>query len=72
MSEPLPRIKAYEDMGLGLFVHWGLYSQLAAGEWTELIHERPKAEYERLIETFDARDFDADDLVATAQETGAG
>ncbi len=72
MSEPLPRIKAYEDMGLGLFVHWGLYSQLAAGEWTELIHERPKAEYERLIETFDARDFDADDLVATAKEMGAG
>lgn len=72
MSEPLPRIKAYEDMGLGLFVHWGLYSQLAAGEWTELIHERPKAEYERLIETFDARDFDADDLVAAAKEMGAG
>lgn len=72
MSEPLPRIKDYEDMGLGLFVHWGLYSQLSCGEWTEFIHERPREEYERLAETFTAEDFDAADLVAAAKEMGAG
>ena len=72
MSEPLARIKDYEDMGLGLFVHWGLYSQLSCGEWTELIHERPREEYERLAETFTAEDFDAADLVAAAKEMGAG
>lgn len=71
MSEPLKRIRDYENMGLGLFVHWGLYSQLAAGEWTEFIHERPKAEYEHLIDTFTAEDFDADDLVMAAKEMGA-
>ena len=49
MSEPLARIKNYEDMGLGLFVHWGLYSQLSCGEWTEFIHERPQEQYERLM-----------------------
>ena len=71
MREPLKRIRDYENMGLGLFVHWGLYSQLACGEWTEFIHRRPKAEYERLIDTFTAQDFDADDLVAAAKEMGA-
>ena len=29
---PLPRIAAFEKMGLGMFVHWGLYSQLGMGE----------------------------------------
>ncbi len=72
MSEPLPRIKDYEDMGLGLFVHWGLYSQLSCGEWTEFIHERPQADYERLAETFTAEDFDAAELVTAAKEMGAG
>lgn len=72
MSEPLPRIRDYEDMGLGLFVHWGLYSQLSCGEWTEFIHERPREKYERLAETFTAEDFDAADLVAAAKEMGAG
>lgn len=51
MSEPLARIKRYEDLGLGLFIHWGLYSQLAVGEWTEFIHHRSRSEYEKLIAT---------------------
>ncbi len=44
MSEPLPRIKDYEDMGLGLFVHWGC-TEPSCGEWTEFIHGRPREEY---------------------------
>lgn len=23
----------YEQLGFGMFVHWGLYSQLGGGEW---------------------------------------
>ncbi|MED7634046.1 UNVERIFIED_CONTAM: alpha-L-fucosidase, partial [Lactobacillus paragasseri] len=47
MTEPLPRIQHYEDLGLGLFIHWGLYSQMAVGEWTEFIHHRNQHDYEQ-------------------------
>ena len=71
MSEPLPRIKRYEDLGLGLFIHWGLYSQLAVGEWTEFIHHRSRSEYEKLIATFTANQFDAEAIAHAAKMMGA-
>ena len=35
MSIPVPekRIAEFENFGLGMFVHWGIYSQLGQGEW---------------------------------------
>ena len=33
----IPQAKKYitdfEQMGFGMFVHWGLYSQIGKGEW---------------------------------------
>lgn len=71
MIEALPRIKNYEDLGIGLFIHWGLYSQLEVGEWTEYIHQRDQKKYEQLINTFSAQNFDADQIVSTAKKMGA-
>ncbi len=71
MQKIEPRIKQYEDMGLGLFIHWGLYSQLGVGEWTEFIHERPQAEYEQAIHTFTAADFNPKQIVHEAKKMGA-
>ena len=67
---PLPRIAAFEKMGLGMFVHWGLYSQLGMGEWTYHIHNRDMKDYKKLAETFTAEDFDAEALVLTAKNAG--
>lgn len=71
MLQPLTRIKEYEDMGLGLFIHWGLYSLLDQGEWTEFIHEIPKDEYETLKDKFTAAKFDALQIVKAAKNMGA-
>ncbi|MFC6169545.1 alpha-L-fucosidase [Loigolactobacillus jiayinensis] len=71
MITSLKRVKQYEDLGLGLFLHWGLYSQLGVGEWSEFIHGRNKAEYEQLIHTFTATKFDAKSLVRAAKNMGA-
>ncbi len=68
---PLPRVKRFEELGLGMFVHWGLYSQLGMGEWAMHIHKIPKEEYVKLFDTFTAEDFDADEWVLTAKEAGA-
>lgn len=58
-------------MNLGLFVHWGLYSQLEKGEWTEEINKIPKKKYEGLIKCFTAKNFSASKLVKAAKAMGA-
>lgn len=49
---PAPYIARFEQLGLGMFVHFGLYSALSSGEWTMKLNNRDKAEYRRLMETF--------------------
>ncbi|MBQ9774412.1 MAG: alpha-L-fucosidase [Lentisphaeria bacterium] len=70
IPQPLPRIAAFEKLGFGMFVHWGLYSQFGQGEWSRHLHNYPQAEYEKLKDTFTAEDFDAELLARTAKETG--
>ena len=72
MSIPTPEkyIKDFEQLGFGLFVHWGLYSQIGQGEWTYEIHKRDMNEYKKLKDTFTAEDFDAEKLVLAAKRAG--
>ena len=72
MSTPIapPYIRNYEQLGLGLFVHWGLYSQLGRGEWVYDMEKMNMQEYQKLKEHFTAEDFDAEDLVLTAKKAG--
>lgn len=71
MMLPLKRVRDYEDLGMGLFIHWGLYSYLEQGEWTEYIHKLDKDKYEKIEEKFDASKFDADKIVKAAKNMGA-
>jgi len=70
MLVPEPRIARFEKLGFGMFVHWGLYSQLGTGEWTFSKNKYDMNEYKKLINTFTAEDFDAEKLVLTAKNTG--
>ena len=70
MLKPEKRIELFEKMGFGMFVHWGLYSQLGMGEWTYRLHKRDMNEYKKLKDTFTAEDFDAEKLVLTAKKAG--
>ena len=63
-------MKDFEDLGFGMFVHWGLYSQLGVGEWTYLIHKRDMNAYKLLKDSFTAEDFCAEELVLTAKRAG--
>lgn len=60
----------FEKLGFGMFVHWGLYSQLGQGEWTFLSHNHKMEDYKKLKDTFTAEDFDAEKLVLTAKNAG--
>lgn len=67
---PAPHVAAFESLAFGMFVHWGLYSQLGRGEWVENIERIPRDEYLKLMKTFTAKDYDAKKLVATAKRAG--
>jgi alpha-L-fucosidase len=67
---PLPRVARFERMAYGMFIHWGLYSQLGRGEWVMNREKIPKQEYRRLRDTFTARDFDGRRIAAIAREAG--
>lgn len=66
----LPRIHRFESMGLGLFLHYGLYSQLGAGEWVEQSRNLRIEDYTKLAQTFTAEDFDGAAIARMAREGG--
>lgn len=72
----IPKAKQYildfEGLGLGMFVHWGLYSQIGKGEWIFDQANMNMDEYKKLADTFTAEDFDAEELVLTAKNAGCG
>ena len=56
MAVPVPekRIADFENFGFSMFIHWGLYSQLAKGEWIQHFEKIPREEYIKLKDTFTA------------------
>ena len=60
----------FEKMGLGMFVHFGIYSQLGKGEWVKDIHKIPDEEYFPLAKTFCPHLGWAEELAATAADAG--
>ena len=67
---PLPRVAAFEKLGFGLFLHWGLYSQMGEGEWCQAYKRIPPSEYGKLMETFTAEEFDGEKIAALARRAG--
>ena len=64
------RIKEFEKLGFGMFVHFGLYSIVGKGEWYKCIHHVSDEEYEPLAKQFNPDKNWAKELVATAKKAG--
>lgn len=60
----------FQDAKFGLFVHWGVYSVLANGEWVMHRTEIPITQYEKLPSFFNPVDFDPDEWVAMVKRAG--
>src|SRR5690606_1897783 len=64
----------------GMFIHFGLYSQLGGiykgnstkgyAEWIQSEMNIPKAAYSELINTWNPKDFNADRIVQLAKDAG--
>ena len=63
-------IKDFENLGFGMFVHFGIYSVLGKGEWAKHILNIPDDEYYTLMEQFDPKLDWAKELAATAKKAG--
>ena len=64
------RIKDFEKLGFGMFVHFGLYSILESGEWIKHHANIPFEEYKQLKEKFNPEKDWAKKLVSTAKAAG--
>lgn len=64
------RIKEFEKLGFGMFVHFGLYSVIGKGEWSQNLWNIPWDEYTKTLQTFSPKADWAEDLVSTAKSAG--
>jgi alpha-L-fucosidase len=60
----------FQEAKFGLFIHWGVYSVLADGEWVMQVKKIPVNEYEKLPARFNPSEFNAAEWVALAKAAG--
>ena len=63
-------LKWFKEAQSGMFIHYGLYSQLDKGEWVQLGDTIPLKEYAKLKDSFTASGFDAEFIVQLAKKAG--
>ena len=74
------RMQWFSDAKYGMFIHFGLYSQLGGiwkgksydgyAEWIQSNADIAAQEYAMLTATFNPKDFDADFIARTAKKAG--
>lgn len=69
-AEPAPRVKHFQELAFGMFVHWGLYSLLERGEWVRYQEDIPWQDYVQLQHRFTATDYDPDAWAQLARNAG--
>ena len=70
-QENLQARKAFADMKLGIFLHWGIYSMFAQGEWYMHNANIDWREYEKAASAFYPARFDAEAWVKAFKDAGA-
>jgi alpha-L-fucosidase len=69
--ENLKNRQEFQDMKFGVFIHWGIYSMMADGEWVMNNKNINYKEYAKLAEGFYPSKFDAAKWVSDVKAAGA-
>jgi len=64
------RVAWWREARFGMFLHWGVYSIPARGEWVQWDEQIPVGEYAKLADQFHPDKFDADAWAALAKAGG--
>ncbi len=67
---PSSEMRWWRDAKFGMFIHWGLYSIPATGEWTMFRKNIPAEEYAKLADEFVPSHFDANAWARAAKDAG--
>ncbi|MCD8310398.1 MAG: alpha-L-fucosidase [Prevotellaceae bacterium] len=70
-DENMAARQAFQDNKFGIFLHWGIYSMTAQGEWYMNLHNIHRDEYAKLASGFYPSRFDAAAWVAAIKASGA-
>ncbi len=70
-AENLKAREEFRDGKFGIFLHWGLYSMLATGEWTMTNNNLNYKEYAKLAGGFYPSKFNVAEWVAAIKASGA-
>jgi alpha-L-fucosidase len=57
-------------MKFGLFIHWGIYSEMGEGEWVMHTKKIPYDKYKHLADNFNPQAFNAKEWVQFAKNAG--
>ncbi|WP_455616923.1 alpha-L-fucosidase [Eisenbergiella sp.] len=66
----MKRMEWYTQARFGMFLHWGLYSIPARGEWMRSFEKLTDAEYEKYFEEFNPADYDPKEWARMAKKAG--
>ncbi|MCD6520274.1 MAG: alpha-L-fucosidase [Anaerolineae bacterium] len=64
------RMRWWKEARFGMFIHWGLYSQLGRHEWVMNRERIPLEEYEKLADTWKPKERPAREWARLAKEAG--
>ena len=64
------RVEWYKDARFGMFIHWGLYSIPARGEWIRSYERITKEDYMQYFDEFNPTDYDPRVWARAAKEAG--
>ncbi len=64
------RMKWWREARFGMFVHYGLYSQVGRNEWVMACENIPPKEYEKLADTFSPKEGCCREWAALAKKAG--
>ena len=70
-AENLQARKEFADSKFGIFIHWGIYSMFAQGEWYLQNYPIDKDEYAKAADAFYPHRFNAKEWVAAIKDAGA-
>lgn len=64
------RMKWFLHDRFGMFIHWGIYSIPARGEWVRSTEQMPEEDYVKFFEEFNPTDFDPKKWAKAAKDAG--